>query len=331
MAGLGRKTWSPGDTLNAADVNGYLMDQSVMVFAGTAARSSAIPSPSAGMVAYSTATSLQVYNGTAWVDLSTGYGTFTGGDVSTPITVGGISYTMLTFNNTGTLTCTKPGLIDVLMVAGGGGGGSWSSTANQGGGGGGGVITSTLYLTANQTITIGAGGAAQARGSETYLGSATVGSQIAPVAVGGGAGSASGENTGGSSGGPQNNQASIAGITGQGSASGGGPGLGDGNGAGGGGGATAVGGNGTASVGGVGGAGLGLTTFTGGTLTSSVAGGGGGNRYSGASGAGGVGGGGAAGGTAAGTVGVANTGGGGGAGNGGAAGGKGVVYVRFKA
>lgn len=66
MAGLGRKTWSPGDVLTASDVNGYLMDQSVMVFAGTAARSSAIPSPSAGMVAYSTATQLQVYNGSAW-------------------------------------------------------------------------------------------------------------------------------------------------------------------------------------------------------------------------------------------------------------------------
>jgi len=66
MAGLGRKEWSPGDTLNAADVNGYLMDQSVMVFAGTAARASAIPSPSAGMVAYSTATQLEYYDGAAW-------------------------------------------------------------------------------------------------------------------------------------------------------------------------------------------------------------------------------------------------------------------------
>lgn len=66
MAGLGRKQFSPGDTLIASDVNGYLMDQSVMVFAGTAARSSAIPTPSAGMVAYSTATSLQVYDGSAW-------------------------------------------------------------------------------------------------------------------------------------------------------------------------------------------------------------------------------------------------------------------------
>lgn len=69
MAGLGRKVWSAGDTLTAADVNGYLMDQMVMVFAGTAARASAIPTPSAGMVAYSTATGLEVYNGSAWVSV----------------------------------------------------------------------------------------------------------------------------------------------------------------------------------------------------------------------------------------------------------------------
>jgi hypothetical protein len=72
MAGLGRKEWSPGDTLTAADVNGYLMDQSVMVFAGTAARASAIPTPSAGMVAYSTATSLNVYHDAAWQSISGG-------------------------------------------------------------------------------------------------------------------------------------------------------------------------------------------------------------------------------------------------------------------
>jgi hypothetical protein len=69
MAGLGRKTFSPGDVLNASDVNGYLMDQMIMVFAGTAARASAIPTPSAGMVAYSTATGLNVYDGTAWVSV----------------------------------------------------------------------------------------------------------------------------------------------------------------------------------------------------------------------------------------------------------------------
>jgi hypothetical protein len=69
MAGLGRKEWSPGDTLTAAEVNGFLMDQMVMVFAGTAERGSAIPSPSAGMVSYSTATGFVVYDGTAWVSV----------------------------------------------------------------------------------------------------------------------------------------------------------------------------------------------------------------------------------------------------------------------
>ena len=162
MAGLGRKTWSPGDTLTAADVNGYLMDQSVMVFAGTAARASAIPSPSAGMVAYSTATSLQVYDGSAWVDLSTGYGLATGGIGSpTSVTIGGINYQYLTFNSTGTLTITKSGLFDYWVAGGGGGGGSGSTSFNAigaGGGGAGGYSTGTIYLSANQTVTVGGGG-----------------------------------------------------------------------------------------------------------------------------------------------------------------------------
>jgi hypothetical protein len=69
MAGLGRKVFAPGDVFTSTDINGYLMEQMIMVFAGTAARSSAIPSPSAGMVSYSTATGVVVYNGTAWVSV----------------------------------------------------------------------------------------------------------------------------------------------------------------------------------------------------------------------------------------------------------------------
>jgi hypothetical protein len=69
MAGLGRKVFAPGDVFASTDLNGYLMDQMVMVFAGTAERGSAIPTPSAGMVAYSTATGLNVYDGTAWVSV----------------------------------------------------------------------------------------------------------------------------------------------------------------------------------------------------------------------------------------------------------------------
>jgi hypothetical protein len=67
MAGLGKKTFTAGAVLTASDVNGYLMEQSVMVFASAAARSSAIPSPSAGMVTYLTdLNQMQAYNGSAF-------------------------------------------------------------------------------------------------------------------------------------------------------------------------------------------------------------------------------------------------------------------------
>jgi hypothetical protein len=68
MAGAGKKTFTAGETLTASDVNTYLMEQSVMVFGGTAARSSAIPTPSEGMFAVTTNDDeLDYYNGSAWV------------------------------------------------------------------------------------------------------------------------------------------------------------------------------------------------------------------------------------------------------------------------
>jgi len=84
MAGLGRKTFSVGEVLRAADVNQYLMDQAVMVFPGTAARGSAIGTAvSEGMVSYisdDNVTPLQVYGGAAWdpvVSGDTGWTTLT--------------------------------------------------------------------------------------------------------------------------------------------------------------------------------------------------------------------------------------------------------------
>jgi hypothetical protein len=47
-----RKVFVAGEILTAADVNTNLMDQAVMVFDDSAARGSAIPSPSEGMVTY---------------------------------------------------------------------------------------------------------------------------------------------------------------------------------------------------------------------------------------------------------------------------------------
>lgn len=68
MAGLGRKVFAAGDVLAAADVDGYLMDQSVMKFASDAARSSAIGTAvSAGMTSYRTdAKTIEVYDGSSW-------------------------------------------------------------------------------------------------------------------------------------------------------------------------------------------------------------------------------------------------------------------------
>lgn len=77
MAGAGYKSFSAGSVLTANEVNTYLMEQSVMYFAGTAARSSALPSPSAGMVTYiNDLAQLQYYNGSAWTAVGGGAGGF---------------------------------------------------------------------------------------------------------------------------------------------------------------------------------------------------------------------------------------------------------------
>ncbi len=74
-----RKVFVAGEVLTAANVNALLMDQAVMVFAGSAARGSAIASPSEGMVTYlEDINQLQVYVGTAvgWTQVGSGSGGF---------------------------------------------------------------------------------------------------------------------------------------------------------------------------------------------------------------------------------------------------------------
>jgi hypothetical protein len=64
----GKKTFVAGEVLLAQDVNDFLMDQSVMVFASDAARSSAIPTPTEGMFAVTTNNDqLDYYDGSAWI------------------------------------------------------------------------------------------------------------------------------------------------------------------------------------------------------------------------------------------------------------------------
>lgn len=71
MAGAGRKIFTAGDVLTAAQVQDYLQDQSVMNFATTAARLAAIPAPTEGMLAVTLDDDeIDYYNGTAWVPVA---------------------------------------------------------------------------------------------------------------------------------------------------------------------------------------------------------------------------------------------------------------------
>lgn len=68
--GSGFKNFTAGSVATASDVNNYLMEQSVMYFASTAARDAAITSPERGMTCYvgsnDSSEGLYSYNGTAW-------------------------------------------------------------------------------------------------------------------------------------------------------------------------------------------------------------------------------------------------------------------------
>ena len=82
-AGQGFKTFATGDILTSADTNGYLMSQTVMVFADSTARTAAIASPQQGMVSFLKGTnSTEYYNGSAWVAIG-------GGGLTSPLTTKG--------------------------------------------------------------------------------------------------------------------------------------------------------------------------------------------------------------------------------------------------
>lgn len=75
MAGAGFKDFQAGEVLTAVDVDTYLMQQTIMVFAGTAARGSAITSPSEGMFSYLQDTdAVEYYTGSNWTPFTSGGG-----------------------------------------------------------------------------------------------------------------------------------------------------------------------------------------------------------------------------------------------------------------
>lgn len=99
MAGAGYKLFVNGNTLSASDLNTYVQQQTVMVFATTGARDTALASVLAeGMQCYITGTGGFYYNGSAWVANVTASSTttFTNKTLTSPI--------ISTISNTGTLT-----------------------------------------------------------------------------------------------------------------------------------------------------------------------------------------------------------------------------------
>lgn len=76
MAGLGTKLWVSSDSVTAAQLNGYIQDQTIMRFATTVSRDAAFgganePVLSEGMFCYVDADStLYYYTGSAWATIA---------------------------------------------------------------------------------------------------------------------------------------------------------------------------------------------------------------------------------------------------------------------
>lgn len=121
--GSGFKTFTAGSVLTASDVNNFLMEQSIMVFATTAARDAAITAPEAGMVAYINTSDVNrgfyIYNGTAW-QRGGGWNMPWGLMPATSGGTNGMAYRTglsVDYNTGNTMTAVTNGSITVSVVA----------------------------------------------------------------------------------------------------------------------------------------------------------------------------------------------------------------------
>jgi len=169
MAGLGKKTFEANEVLTAADVNGYLMDQSVMRFATTSARDTNISSPTEGMVVYiDDGNLLQYYSGAAWESI---------GDAIDSVSATKISYSVTT--EAGTAVTLTSGEANTYLAL------TSDDTILT-------VSTATDFATGDQVsvladgtaLTITTDGATIAgAGTSTTSGSFTVGAQYEAVSI----------------------------------------------------------------------------------------------------------------------------------------------------
>ena len=185
MPAGGFKTFVAGEVLDQDDINDYLM-QGVLVFAGTAARGSAITSPVEGQFTFlKDSDTVQFWSGSQWTN-----------------------YTVLPLD------------IEYLIIAGGGSGGMGDGTDRGGGGGAGGYRSSRVGQLSGgtavaepkfqairgtaYTVSVGAGGAALSNGTASRGGNSGSTTRFGPVWSTGGAGGAQDKNSGNGLGGSGN-------------------------------------------------------------------------------------------------------------------------------
>ena len=113
MPGLGRKVFTAGEVLTAANVQNYLQDQVVQVYAGTAARASVVgTAASEGMIAYlSDFNTLDFFDGTSWNGIN--YRTVTTATATANTAVIAWAGELIVANNAAAMTVTVP---DVFAV-----------------------------------------------------------------------------------------------------------------------------------------------------------------------------------------------------------------------
>ena len=164
MAAGGYREFIAGEILSEDLINDYLM-QGVLVFAGTAARGSAIGTAVEGQFAFlKDSDKLTYYSGSAWEDLSFDAAAVITGTTGSPtlgtVTTGGTTYNFYDFTGDGSVVFSEAGFADILVLAGGGGGGgAGSNNQGGGGGGGGGHLAQNVYIPAGTALVrVGAGG-----------------------------------------------------------------------------------------------------------------------------------------------------------------------------
>ena len=128
--GLGYRVFNAGEVLSAANVNNYLMKQSVMTFTNNSARSSALGTAAEeGMIAYlEDVNLLQIYNGSSWQQIYPLPGsavTTTGTAITSSMTASATLANGVINVTSGTVTITVPDVlavyerIDIIRNAGG--------------------------------------------------------------------------------------------------------------------------------------------------------------------------------------------------------------------